>query len=126
MPIVAPGEYRRIGVGGVTNQKNSSPSPYRWHHQPFVRAIADPYRPDRPGNVVAEHPVTEGGKQYRIDRSHLVTALAVEAVRAGKSVYFIPARRSGRHPRQGCREGVLREKIRFLCRSSLFVVDERS
>lgn len=57
-------------------------------------------------------------------KSHLATALAVEAVRAGKSVYFIPLADLIAILAKAEREGVLREKIRFLCRCSLLVVDE--
>ena len=57
-------------------------------------------------------------------KSHLATALAVEAVRAGKSVYFIPLADLVAILAKAEREGVLREKIRFLCRSALLVVDE--
>ena len=58
-------------------------------------------------------------------KSHLATALAVEAVKAGKSVVLLHARRSSspRSPRPR-REGTLRERIRFLCRAALLVVDE--
>ena len=47
-------------------------------------------------------------------KSHLATALAVEAVRAGKSVYFIPLADLVTILAKAEREGVLREKIRFL------------
>jgi DNA replication protein DnaC len=57
-------------------------------------------------------------------KSHLATALAVEAVRAGRSVYFIPLAELIAALAKAEREGTLREKIRFLCRSSLLVVDE--
>jgi len=57
-------------------------------------------------------------------KSHLATALAVEAVRAGKSVYFIPLADLVAILAKAEREGVLREKIRFLCRCALLVVDE--
>jgi DNA replication protein DnaC len=57
-------------------------------------------------------------------KSHLATALAVEAVRAGRSVYFIPLADLVAILAKAEREGTLREKIRFLCRSSLLVVDE--
>ena len=57
-------------------------------------------------------------------KSHLATALAVEAVKAGRSVYFIPlADIVASSPRPSAR-ATLRERIRFLCRSSLLVVDE--
>ena len=57
-------------------------------------------------------------------KSHLATALAVEAVRAGKSVYFIPLADLLAVLAKVEREGSLREKIRFLCRCPLLVVDE--
>src|SRR6202047_2822603 len=57
-------------------------------------------------------------------KSPLATALAVEAVRAGKSVYFIPLADLVAILAKAEREGTLREKIRFLCRCSLLVVDE--
>ncbi len=59
-------------------------------------------------------------------KSHLATALAVEAVRAGRSVYFIPLAELVAILAKAEREGSLRERIRFLCRSSLLVVDEIS
>ena len=57
-------------------------------------------------------------------KSHIATALAVEAVKAGKRVYFIPLADLIASLTQAEREGTLRERIRFLCRSSLLVVDE--
>jgi DNA replication protein DnaC len=57
-------------------------------------------------------------------KSHLATALAVEAVRAGKLVYFIPLADLVALLANAEREGTLRERIRFLCRASLLVVDE--
>src|SRR6202047_4501088 len=57
-------------------------------------------------------------------KSPLATARAVEAVRAGKSVYFIPLADLVAALAKAEREGTLREKIRFLCRCSLLVVDE--
>jgi DNA replication protein DnaC len=50
-------------------------------------------------------------------KSHLATAIGIEAVKAGKSVYFIPLAKAER-------EGTLREKIGFFCRPSLLIVDE--
>jgi DNA replication protein DnaC len=52
-------------------------------------------------------------------KSHLATPLAVEAVRAGKSVYFIPLADLVAILAKAEREGTLREKIRFLCVKSL-------
>lgn len=57
-------------------------------------------------------------------KSHLATALAVEAVRAGKLVYFIPLADLVSQLAKAEREGTLRERIRFLSRASLLVVDE--
>jgi DNA replication protein DnaC len=57
-------------------------------------------------------------------KSHLATALAVAAVRPGRSVHFIPLADLVAILVKAEREGVLREKIRFLCRSSLLVVDK--
>ncbi|NWK94662.1 AAA family ATPase, partial [Sphingobium lactosutens] len=57
-------------------------------------------------------------------KSHIATALAVETVKAGKSVYFIPLADLIASLAKAEREGTLRERIRFLCRSSLLVVDE--
>jgi DNA replication protein DnaC len=57
-------------------------------------------------------------------KSHLATALAVEAVRAGRSVYFITLADLIANLAKAEREGTLRERIRFLCRAALLVVDE--
>jgi len=53
-------------------------------------------------------------------KSHIATALAVEAVKAGK----IPLADLIAPLAKAEREGTLRERIRFPCRSSLLVVDE--
>ena len=57
-------------------------------------------------------------------KSHLAIALAVEAVRAGKLVYFVALADLVTQLAKAEREGTLRERIRFLCRASLLVVDE--
>lgn len=57
-------------------------------------------------------------------KSHIATALAVEAVRAGRSVYFIPLADLITQLAKAEREGVLKEKVRFLARAALLVVDE--
>jgi DNA replication protein DnaC len=57
-------------------------------------------------------------------KSHLATALAVEAVKAGKSVTFATLADIVTSLAKAEREGTLRERIRFLARSSLLVVDE--
>ena len=57
-------------------------------------------------------------------KSHLAIALGVEAVRAGRSVYFSPLADIIDILPRAEREGRLRERIRFLCRSSLLIIDE--
>ena len=57
-------------------------------------------------------------------KSHLATALAVEAVKAGRSVYFSTLAEIIASLAKAEREGQLRERIRFLSRASLLVVDE--
>jgi DNA replication protein DnaC len=57
-------------------------------------------------------------------KSHLATALAVEAVKAGKSVTFATLADIVTSLAKAEREGTLRERIRFLARASLLVVDE--
>ncbi len=57
-------------------------------------------------------------------KSHLAVALGVEAVRAGRSVYFSPLADIVASLARAEREGTLRERIRFLCRAALLIVDE--
>src|SRR6516165_6299004 len=57
-------------------------------------------------------------------KSHLATALAVEAVKAGKSVAFATLADIVTALAKAEREGTLRERLRFLARASLLVVDE--
>ena len=57
-------------------------------------------------------------------KSHLAAALGVEAVRAGHSVYFSPLADIIDSLAKADREGRLRERIRFLCRASLLIIDE--
>lgn len=57
-------------------------------------------------------------------KSHLATALAVEAVKAGRSVYFSTLADIITSLAKAERDGQLRERIRYLCRASLLVVDE--
>jgi DNA replication protein DnaC len=57
-------------------------------------------------------------------KSHLATALGVEAVKAGKSVYFTTLAELILTLSRAEREGRLQEKIRFFCRWSLLVIDE--
>jgi DNA replication protein DnaC len=57
-------------------------------------------------------------------KSHLSLALGVEAVKAGRSVYFGSLADIIARLAKAEREGSLREKIRFLCRFALLIVDE--
>jgi DNA replication protein DnaC len=57
-------------------------------------------------------------------KSHLATALVVEAVKAGKSVAFSTLADIIASLVKAEREGQLKERIRFLARASLLVVDE--
>lgn len=57
-------------------------------------------------------------------KSHLATALAVEAVKAGKSVGFSTLADLVTSLAKAEKEGTLRERIRFLARPQLLVVDE--
>jgi len=57
-------------------------------------------------------------------KSHLATALGVEAVKAGKSVYFTTLADLIAALSRAEREGRLQERIRFFCRPSLLIVDQ--
>jgi DNA replication protein DnaC len=57
-------------------------------------------------------------------KSHLAIALGVEAVKAGRSVYFVPLADLVGSLARAEREGRLRERLRFFCRPSLLIVDE--
>ena len=54
----------------------------------------------------------------------MAAALGVEAVRAGRSVYFSPLADIIDSLAKADREGRLRERIRYLGRSSLLIIDE--
>jgi DNA replication protein DnaC len=56
--------------------------------------------------------------------SHLNLALGVEAVKAGRSVYFSTLADLVGALAKAEREGALREKIKFFCRFALLIVDE--
>ena len=57
-------------------------------------------------------------------KSHLAIALGVEAVKAGRSVYFATLADIVGPPRQGRARRPAAERIRFFCRSALLIVDE--
>ncbi|ABC92932.1 UNVERIFIED_ORG: DNA replication protein DnaC [Rhizobium etli] len=57
-------------------------------------------------------------------KSHLATALGVETVKAGKSVYFTTLADLIGSLARSEREGRLQDRIRFFCRPSLLIVDQ--
>jgi DNA replication protein DnaC len=57
-------------------------------------------------------------------KSHLAIALGLEAIKAGRSVYFTTLADIVASLAKAEREGQLRERIRFLCRFALLIVDE--
>lgn len=57
-------------------------------------------------------------------KSHLAIALGLEAVKAGKSVFFATLAELVDSMRKAEREGKLRERVKFLSRYSLLIVDE--
>ena len=57
-------------------------------------------------------------------KSHLAIALGVEAIRAGRSVYFSPLADIIDSLAKADREGRLRERIRTFCRAQLLIIDE--
>ena len=57
-------------------------------------------------------------------KSHLSLALGVEAIKAGRSVYFTTLADLVGALAKAEREGIFRERIRFFCRFALLIVDE--
>jgi DNA replication protein DnaC len=57
-------------------------------------------------------------------KTHLATALGIEAVKAGKSVYFAALADIVASLAKAEREGQLKERIRFIARNALLIVDE--
>ena len=57
-------------------------------------------------------------------KPHLALALGVEAVKSGRSVYFATLADIVSSLAKAEREGTLRERLRFLCRPQLLIVDE--
>src|SRR4051794_16561665 len=75
-------------------------------------------------DFIDRHEVVHFIGQSGTGKSHLAAALGVEAVRAGHSVYFLPLADIIDSLAKADREGRLRERIRFLCRASLLIIDE--
>ncbi|MBV9110203.1 MAG: IS21-like element helper ATPase IstB [Gemmatimonadetes bacterium] len=57
-------------------------------------------------------------------KSHLAIALGVEAIRTGRSVYFMTLADLVTALARAEQDGSLRERLRFLCRPQLLIVDE--
>lgn len=75
-------------------------------------------------DFITRHEVVHFLGQPGCGKTHLAIALAVEAVQAGRSVYFTTLAELIGSLAKAEREGTLRERIRFLCRPQLLVVDE--
>ena len=75
-------------------------------------------------DFIDRHEVVHFLGQPGCGKTHLALALAVEAVKAGRSVYFATLADLIGSLAKAEREGTLRERLRFLCRPQLLVVDE--
>jgi DNA replication protein DnaC len=73
---------------------------------------------------IDRHEVVHLIGQSGTGKSHLAVALGVEAVRAGRSVYFSPLADIIDNLARADREGRLRERIRYLRRAQLLIIDE--
>src|SRR5271166_5795130 len=74
-------------------------------------------------DFIDRHEVVHLIGQSGTGKSHLAVALGVEAVRAGRSVYFSPLAEIIDNLARADREGRLRERIRYLCRAQLLIID---
>jgi DNA replication protein DnaC len=75
-------------------------------------------------DFIGRHEVVHFIGQSGTGKSHLAVALGVEAIRAGRSVYFCPLADIIDSLAKADREGRLRERIRYLCRTQLLIIDE--
>jgi DNA replication protein DnaC len=75
-------------------------------------------------DFIDRHEVVHFIGQSGTGKTHLASALGVEAIRAGRSVYFSPLADIIDSLAKADREGRLRERIRFLCRAQLLIIDE--
>lgn len=75
-------------------------------------------------DFVDRHEVVHFLGQPGCDKTHLAIALGVEAVKTGRSVYFATLADIVASLAKAEREGTLRERLRFLCRPQLLIVDE--
>jgi DNA replication protein DnaC len=75
-------------------------------------------------DFIDRHEVVHLIGQSGTGKSHLAVALGIEAVKAGRSVYFSPLADIIDSLGRADREGRLRERIRYLCRAQLLIIDE--
>jgi DNA replication protein DnaC len=75
-------------------------------------------------DFIDRHDVVHLIGQSGTGKSHLAVALGVEAVRAGRSVYFSSLADIVDGLARADREGRLRERLRYLCRAQLLIIDE--
>lgn len=75
-------------------------------------------------DFVDRHEVLHFLGQPGCGKTHLALALGVEAVKTGRSVYFSTLADIVSSLAKAEREGNLRERLRFLCRPQLLIVDE--
>lgn len=73
---------------------------------------------------IDRHEVVHFIGQPGCGKTHLALALGVEAVKAGRSVYFTTLADVVSSLAKAEREGTLRERLRFLCRPQLLIIDE--
>ena len=73
---------------------------------------------------IDRHEVLHFIGQSGCGKTHLALALGVEAVKAGRSVYFSTLADVVTSLAKAEREGTLRERLRFLCRPQLLIIDE--
>jgi DNA replication protein DnaC len=75
-------------------------------------------------DFVDRHEVLHFLGQPGCGKTHLALALGVQAVKTGRSVYFSTLADIVSSLAKAEREGSLRERLRFLCRPQLMIVDE--
>ena len=73
---------------------------------------------------IDRHEVVHFIGQSGTGKSHLAIALGVEAIRVGRSVYFCSLADIIDSLAKADREGRLRERIRYLCRTQVLIIDE--
>jgi DNA replication protein DnaC len=73
---------------------------------------------------IDRHEVVHFIGQSGTGKSHLAIALGVEAIRAGRSVYFCALADIIDSLAKADREGRLRKRIRYLCHTQVLIIDE--